>query len=289
MICRKFTITFILASLSFLSCFSCISSVSLHLRINLSDQIFITLEENLDVSCNLYPAYMAALTLQRNIQAKLDYTIPYDFDVIPNSQLYFFNYNFLNNDNIVNQLFSQGLTNLKKFYVNINKVNYNIVVGSIDIGNPNNSLIKQGQQFTALQTQEDLYIYALDQNYGDINLIFSGYAIFTLESSYISISAHVLDLILEDFKHQEIAYDYQPNKDHALYTEDGCDFTINVKPQQYSRHITVGTYQLLLYPTFTAGYFSIGYAALQGYYVGFDLINYKLFIAEKADYNINPL
>ncbi|KAL4498520.1 hypothetical protein ABPG72_019638 [Tetrahymena utriculariae] len=112
-----------------------------------------------------------------------------------------------------------------------------------------------------------------------------------------------LDLILQDFKHQRIAYDYYPNKNYALYVnsiqklknisinlrfKDGSVFTISLKPQQYSRQITVGTCQLLLYPIDNYGYVSIGYTALQAYYVGFDFIKYEIYKTEKADNNINP-
>ncbi|KAL4488394.1 hypothetical protein ABPG72_019244 [Tetrahymena utriculariae] len=337
MVSKKFKITYILASLSFLSYFSCITLIlpidrsgqinisslvqSSGCRIkfvpSLNDCTNIVKESYCDahlcgavedgrtspydkVNGQYFTSYFTFLI--EHIEAPLSYTVPLEPEDIPYSQICFFRSSYKNNNNRVEQLYSRHVTGSNKFFATITNVNYKNYAGIIEIDYPEYPLNTKGY-FTGIQPQGDRYIYDINQNYqGDINLVFSGNVIFTLESSYISISANALELILEDFKRQGIEYDNQPDKGHALYVnsiqklkniqlnlqaEDGSDFPINLSPQQYSRFITAGIYQLLLQPEFNANYYSLGYAALQGYYFMFDFMNYKLSIVQKADNQTN--
>ncbi|EAR97395.1 transmembrane protein, putative (macronuclear) [Tetrahymena thermophila SB210] len=334
---NRFTITFILAYLSFLSCFSCFSSASLPLRINPSNQIFIPLDEkngcqiqfipNLNFCSNTVKQTASdaiecgAINLGTspffkrgqeftsvfqlgNTQANLNFTIFFSIDA-SDSQLCFITQDGQVNDNIIDQLFSQGLIDYKKFYIDINNIKYETIVGSIDIGHPNYQLIKKGQSFTTLKpyTGNSGYYASStgNMNYGGLSLYGYESVSFSINDPYIQIPEFSLKLILQDFKRQGIAFVYQPNKNYAIYVksiqklksiqidvtaEDGSDFKININPSQYSRQLADGTYQLLLYPTFYNSNLSIGYAALQAYYVGFDFINHTIYIAEKSDNNI---
>ncbi|KAL4449211.1 hypothetical protein ABPG74_015593 [Tetrahymena malaccensis] len=343
---KKITIACILAYLSFLSCYSCISSVSLPLRIFPTGQVYSEVYgptrcmvqfvpnlsycsnvvkettsdmiecEGVDLGRSPFYSYGEEFTLKYqlgNTNARLNFTVLDNLDSISESELCFIQLpEQAKNDNVIDQLYSQGLIEVKKFYFNFNNIKHQTVVGSIDIGNPNYQLIKQGQQFTTLKpyTGNQGYYASSDgnMNYGSISLFGYDSVGFNVNDPYIQIPEFSLKLILQEFKRQGIAYVYQPTKNYALYVnsisklqniqidlaaEDGSVFTLNLKPQYYSRQLYDGTYQVLLYPTFYNSNLSIGYSALQAYYVGFDFISHKIEIVEKAnnnnnDSNINP-
>ncbi|EAR97392.1 transmembrane protein, putative (macronuclear) [Tetrahymena thermophila SB210] len=333
---KKVTITFIFTYLSVLNGISCISSVSLPLSTHISDNLFIHLYERNGCLVNFVPDLnycsnavkqpsdeaiecgaqdlgrspfysnaeeFASTFSSGNIKADLNFSVLDNYDAIPDSQLCFINQpGQVKNDNIIDQLFSQGLIDSKKFYIDINNIKYKSTVGSIDIGNPNYYLIKKGQGFTTLKPYTGNYGYYAssngNMNYGNLSLYGYDSVSFSINDPYIQIPEFSLKLILQDFKRQGIAFVYQPDKDYALYVksiqklkniqidvtaEDGSSFSINLKPQQYSRKLADGAYELLLYPTFYNSNLSIGYAALQAYYIGFDFIEHTIYIAEKSD------
>ncbi|EAR97393.1 transmembrane protein, putative (macronuclear) [Tetrahymena thermophila SB210] len=338
MVNKKDTITFILTYLSFLNCISCISSVNLPLRIYPSNEVFVTVIEQRGCQVQFIPdlSYCSTNVIEDptntvecgveylgrspfytyggeytsffslgDTHAYLNYTILDNPYAVNGSHLCFFSQPGQVNDNIIDQLFSQGLIDHKKFYIDIKNIKKSTIVGSIDIGNPNYYLIKKGQGFTTLKPYPGNFGYSAssngNMNYGDLSLYGFDSVSFSINDPYIQIPEFSLKLILQDFKRQGIAFVYQPDKDYALYVksiqklkniqidvtaEDGSSFTVNLKPQQYSRMLYDGTYELLLYPTFYNSGLSIGYAALQAYYVGFDFIEHTIYIAEKSDNNI---
>ncbi|EAR97394.1 transmembrane protein, putative (macronuclear) [Tetrahymena thermophila SB210] len=335
---KKVTITFFLAYLSFLNCISCISSISLTLSTQLYNDLFIATAEKggcqvlfkPDLSyCSTNVVQEAYDTVECGVQdlgkspfysnggqytsffslgdthAYLNFTIVDHPETVKGSHLCFFRQKGQVNDNIIDQLFSQGLIDHKKFYIDIKNIKKRSIVGSIDIGNPNYYLIKKGQGFTNLKPYPGNSGYYAsssgNMNYGDLSLYGYDSVSFSINDPYIQIPEFSLKLILQDFKRQGIAFVYQPDKDYALYVnsiqklksiqiditaEDGSVFKINLNPSQYSRQLTDGTYELLLYPTFYNSNLSIGYAALQAYYVGFDFIEHTIQIAEKSDNNM---
>ncbi|KAL4467440.1 hypothetical protein ABPG72_011038 [Tetrahymena utriculariae] len=244
-----------------------------------------------------------------NAQAKLNFTNPYkqSSSYLKNA-LCFGKKDSSNQDNVVEELFQQGFIKEQRFYVQVNSTNATQgVIGSIDIGSPNLSLIKKGSQLVYLKHYGTIYATPLDRflYYGDAYLDQgSGVGVgFDLQSPYTQIGIASINFIVKQLQEQSIGYEYHfdtTNKDYTfnvdsieklknislnVITYNESQFKITIKPQDYTRKLQNGKYQVLLYPLTQSTFISLGYSVLQSYYIGFDLATQTYLISEKSQIN----
>ncbi|KAL4436210.1 hypothetical protein ABPG74_018194 [Tetrahymena malaccensis] len=326
--------------LQIIVCFaSCQAIISLGLKINANDQLYITskfgenscevdLIPNLSYCSNsisVIPSYAKSCGSQiigqnsfvegdeysakfqlGQIETNLNFTIP-------NPSSSFFGSKDLcfgavlqeDQDNVIAQLFSIKLILDQKFYININDVSSQSgVVGSIELGYPNQSLIKEGSNFVSLlsaqaQSSSGYFSYSnRNLTYGGQQLIGGTSAVVSLNDPFLQISNFSFKSLLQTFLIQGINYTYLPNQNYRvllqsieklqdisidLVAEDNSIYTLNIKPKDYTRQLENGQYQLLIFPTFYSNTISLGYSVLQSYYLGFDLLTQTVLVAEKAD------
>ncbi|EAR86111.1 transmembrane protein, putative (macronuclear) [Tetrahymena thermophila SB210] len=247
-----------------------------------------------------------------NLTANLNFTNPDSKSSFYGEQALCFGSIFDNQqDNIIQELASQGVIQQQQFFVNVNSTNSTKgVVGSIDVGSPNLSLIKKGQKFVQLKHYNGNSDYSTPSDfslkYGDLKLNYGTVAGFDLYSPYISIGIFQLNSIVKQIQDEGIQYEYhceqsdlstykfnvdsiEKLKDISLnlIATSGQPFKITLKPQQYTRKQENGKYQVLLFPLIYSSYISLGYTVLQSYYVGFDVPSQSYLISEKIQTNIN--
>ncbi|EAR86244.1 eukaryotic aspartyl protease (macronuclear) [Tetrahymena thermophila SB210] len=214
-------------------------------------------------------------------------------------------------DNVIDELFKQGLIKQKRFYVNVDSIDTTKgVIGSIDIGTPNLSLIKKGSKLVNLKhyDQNDDFSTPSDSSlrYGDLQFIFGSVAGFDLLNPYISIGITQLNAILKQIRNDGVKYEYyddDANIENYVFNVDSIEklkdisfnviadgdkpFKIIIKPQHYTRKLKNGNYQVLIYPQAYTDYIGLGYSVLQAYYLGYDIPSQSYIIAEKAESNVN--
>ncbi|KAL4467441.1 hypothetical protein ABPG72_011039 [Tetrahymena utriculariae] len=246
-----------------------------------------------------------------NVQANLNFTNPNSTSSFYKERaLCFGEKDFPNQDNVVEELFLQGLIKEQRFYIQINSTNASQdVIGSIDIGSPNFSLIKKGSKLVNLKhySQNSAYSTPSDRSlkYGDIQLNYGTVIGFDLQSPFSQIGEFAINSIVGQLQKESIGYEYHFGAKSGDYIfnvdsieklqsislnaiiQDGKPFTITIKPQNYTRKLQNGKYQVLLYPLQYSDFISLGYTILQSYYLGFDLPTQSYLISEKPEISID--
>ncbi|KAL4484837.1 hypothetical protein ABPG74_020014 [Tetrahymena malaccensis] len=213
-------------------------------------------------------------------------------------------------DNVVEELYQQGIIKEQKFYVQVNSTNATLgVIGSIEIGSPNLSLIKRGSKLVNLKHYSQNSAYSTPSNrslkYGKLPLNYGDLVTFDLLSPYIKIGIFAVNSIIQQLQEEGIGYQYHYgtiNEDYLfnvdsieklqnislnVIAQDETPFTITIKPQDYTRKLQNGKYQVLLYPLMYNIQINLGYSILQSYYVGFDLATQSYIITEKSEINVD--
>ncbi|EAS07162.1 transmembrane protein, putative (macronuclear) [Tetrahymena thermophila SB210] len=261
--------------------------------------------ENLFVGGSQYSAKFQLGQVETN----LSFTIPNtDSAFFGEENLCFGEFVISIQDNIIVELFSQRVIQDQKFYVNIKDIkSLDKVVGSIELGAPNKSLIKKGSNFVSLLSNQgeystDYYLYSnRNLSYGNLQLFGGTSALVSLGNPFLCISNFGFESLLQAFSVQGIKYTYLPDENYQvvlesidklqnisidLVKEDNSIFTLTVKPEHYTRQLENGQYELLIQPTFYTNVIALGYTILQPYYLGFDVIAKTVLIAEKAEDNV---
>ncbi|KAL4484838.1 hypothetical protein ABPG74_020015 [Tetrahymena malaccensis] len=216
-------------------------------------------------------------------------------------------------DNVIDELFNQKLIKNKRFFVNVESIDAEKgIIGSIDIGSPNLSLIKKGMKLVNLRhyDENDDFSTPSDHSlkYGDLQFKFGSAAGFDLLSPYISFGQNQLNAILQEIRNDGVKFDYHVDyanienyifnvdsieklKDISfnLITENYTSFKMTIKPQHYTRKLKTGDYQVLIYPEAYTDYIGLGYSVLQAYYLGYEIPSQSYIIAEKGENRIEQI
>ncbi|EAR89161.1 transmembrane protein, putative (macronuclear) [Tetrahymena thermophila SB210] len=244
-----------------------------------------------------------------NAQATLQFIVSNEFSDIGRRTLCFSSQSN-HQDNAFVQLFEEKLISKQVAYINLNRTTQDkaddSVVGTIDIGEPDLSLIKQGSNLVELQkyTVQDLGNYSSNckkATYSGQNLDLYSFTHINFNSPFTVLHNKAFNKILQTFNQNGIKYRIdQPSqyKSPSIYlpsvekleplqfqfqTVEGNDFTITLQAYQLYQQLPSGEYQLLIQSQLPSqNYQSIGSTVFQDYYIGVDFQKQSILIAEKA-------
>ncbi|EAR89159.2 hypothetical protein TTHERM_00577140 (macronuclear) [Tetrahymena thermophila SB210] len=254
------------------------------------------------------PNYSAQFQLG-NTQATLQFIPSNEFNYIGRRTLCF---SSLTNHqvNAFVQLFEEKLISKQVAYINLNITTKDSaddsIDGTLDIGEPDLSLVKQGSNLVELDQSgyQDLGNYSSYCNkvtYSGQNLDLYGFIHINFNSPFTVLHDAALNQILSTFNQNGIKYRIdQPSKYRSplIYlpsvekleplqfqfkTVEGNDFAITLQAYQLYKQLPSGEYQLLIQSQLPyLNYQSIGSAVFQDYYIGIDFQKQSILIAEKA-------
>ncbi|KAL4500678.1 hypothetical protein ABPG72_003102 [Tetrahymena utriculariae] len=254
------------------------------------------------------PNYSALFQLG-STSATLQFILSNEFNDIGRRTLCFSSQSNYQNNAFV-QLYENKLISKQIAYINLNRTSfYNTndqIVGTLDIGEPDLSLVKQGSILIELQKSKygDLGDYSSNckgATYSGQNLEVYAFTHINFNSPFTLLNLKGLNKILQTFNQKNIKYRIdQPSqyKSPFIYlpsveqlqplqfqfqSVEGNDFTITLQPYQFYNLLPSGEYQLLIQSQLPSqNYQSIGNTVFQTYYIGFDFQQQSIHIAEKA-------
>ncbi|KAL4468811.1 hypothetical protein ABPG74_005314 [Tetrahymena malaccensis] len=255
------------------------------------------------------PNYSALFQLGSTL-ATLQFIVSNEFNDIGRRTLCFSSQSN-NQDNAFVQLYDEKLISKQIAYINLNRNTLDRdgdddqIVGALDIGEPDLSLVKEGSTFVELQKSkyEDRGDYTSNckgVTYSGQNLDIYSFTHINFNSPFTVLNLKGVNKILQTFNQKNIKYRIdQPskNKSPLIYlpsveqleplqfyfqTVEGNDFTITLQPSQFYKLLPSGEYQLLIQSQLPSQNFqSIGNTVFQTYYIGFDFQQQSIHIAEK--------
>ncbi|EAS00077.2 transmembrane protein, putative (macronuclear) [Tetrahymena thermophila SB210] len=244
-----------------------------------------------------------------NVKANLLFVSP-DNEQIEKRQLCF-SYQQFKQDNVIVELFEDKLIQNQITYINLNSttlqnVGDDMIVGSLEIGEPDASLIKQDYSFVELA----VYTIPDKQFYSSYcrGAVYSGYPLgahvyahFNIDSPFTQLPSESVNQILKIFDQDNIKYRViqvatSKHADIVLSSVDklqplyiylqrryGKIYTITLQPYQLYRQLRSGEYQLLIQQqSDDLNYIAFGNTIFDTYYLGFDFQNHSVQIVEKA-------
>ncbi|EAS04752.1 transmembrane protein, putative (macronuclear) [Tetrahymena thermophila SB210] len=261
-----------------------------------------------DDSFSKNPNYSTEFDLG-NIKTNLKFVTSNYYDQVGKRQLCF-SFQRFKQDNLIVELFENKVIQNQITYVNLNSTTLqnvgDAVVGTIDIGEPDASLIKQGASFIELAVYsipDSLYYSAYCQGalYSDQPLGVYVYAHFNLDSPFTQLPSDSVNQILKVFDQKNIKYRteqiiiskpadiFLPSVDQIeplyIYLKNryGKIYTVTLQPYQLYRQLPSGEYQLLIQQQLGhLNYIQFGSTVFDTYYIGFDFQNESVQIVEKA-------
>ncbi|KAL4508508.1 hypothetical protein ABPG72_003812 [Tetrahymena utriculariae] len=288
-------------------------------------------EQNLPESCGSFQTGSTALGIpifislfqMSNVQSYIHFQIPDEKQYLDfGKKELCFGYNSFDFANsAIRDLYDFGLINQPVAFLTLNQVlqvqNTNKIVGQIDLGQPNNLLIKDGEQLTILKAvnKKNFYYYAV---FSMQSIQFLGQAVklptenisFNFNSPYYAISSETYFYIIKQLKDNNIDYLIQNRQKRdkdvqdsnmisvsditklsdiqvELIKEDNTLLKINIKPSQYTRKLDSNKYEMLFDTYLGIIDFSLGNTIFETYYLGFNQANGKVLIAERSTQNIS--
>ncbi|EAR89164.1 hypothetical protein TTHERM_00577190 (macronuclear) [Tetrahymena thermophila SB210] len=242
-----------------------------------------------------------------NVSANLQFSVPNGSQSMfyGAQELCFGFQSYAEQQNTLIELFQSGQLTEEIFFVGLNNTqSASSTVGYLDIGAANESQIKKGSNLISLQssTGESQYSASSNRNlnYGSQKLQGGSIVFFSLDSPFTQLSIFAFQDLLSAFSQQGVQYTYLPDQDYAVYlpsidklqnitlglvAQDGSVYNATLAPQQYTKLLSDGQYQLLIIPQFYTTSITLGYPVFESYYIGFDLPHISILIAEKAQQN----
>ncbi|KAL4442251.1 hypothetical protein ABPG74_009269 [Tetrahymena malaccensis] len=244
-----------------------------------------------------------------NVKTSLQFVTSNEYNEVGRRELCF-SFQQFKQDNIIVELFENKVIQNQITYVNLNSTTLqnvgDAVVGTIQIGEPDASLIKQGSSFIELavySVPDQLFYsaYCRGALYSGQPLQTYVYAHFNLDSPFTQLPSDSVNQILQIFKSKNIQYRteqiiisrpadiFLPAVDQIeplyIYLQNryGKIYTVTLQPYQLYRQLPSGEYQLLIQQQLGhLNYVAFGSTLLDTYYIGFDLQNKSVQIVEKA-------
>ncbi|EAR89166.2 transmembrane protein, putative (macronuclear) [Tetrahymena thermophila SB210] len=237
-----------------------------------------------------------------NSYAVLDFGIPTQQSMFyGDNKLCFGFYEDERQHNVLVELYKAGLIQYQRMYVALNSTSAGLFAGKIDMGDYDKYQL-YNSFFVQLKSSPGQSQYSAisngNLNYGSQKLKGANIVFFSLETPYTTLPITAFTEILSIFKKLDIRYTYLYNQDHTLLipsieslqnitlellVEDDTSYKITLTPKQYTKQLSSGQYKVLFQPEYTLiNQITLGYTVFQPYYIGFDLLDRQIRIAQKV-------
>ncbi|KAL4468820.1 hypothetical protein ABPG74_005323 [Tetrahymena malaccensis] len=205
--------------------------------------------------------------------------------------------------NALAQLFEQGLISQQRVYLSLNKrLADDDLAGQFDIGSADQSLIENelvALQVSSLYKKRQYSAITNSLSYGKSELSTAKTVLFTVDTPALTVALQTFIEMLDHFTQKGILFNYSFNSGKrpilksidflenitiGLVAQNGLIFNITITPDQYTQPLENGEYELLIsYIDDQDGKMTLGYRVFQSYYVGFDMLNSQVLIAQKSN------